>query len=167
MDEKKELEGLKVGDKVWSPIHGNMEVERVGIEECDAGMQFKFTYKDKIREEDFIWAFDDGRKYAGDKHLSVFRNEESFRDYWNLCVLDSSPKAPCINPEVLEDMMEAVDALQEEVQKMIVADRAFRCAGQNLTGDLIGNFAHAVDSHRYNLHKEIRNLKKENEDESK
>ena len=170
MDEKKELEGLQEGDKVWSPIHGNMEVERVGIEEYDAGMQFKFTYKDKIGKEDFIWAFDDGRKYAGDKHPSVFRNEESFRRYWEMEYTgdgDDSPKEePSIDPEIIEELMDSTDSLQEEVHKMMIADAAFKCAGAEKTGDLIGRFALAVDSHRYNLHKEIRKLKEEDKDES-
>ena len=160
MDEKKELEGLQEGDKVWSPIYGEGTIKDIDDNPTDLPYRVEAMGGEKS-----VWVTLEGNRDT-EEMPCFFRNEESFRDYWNLCVLDSSPKAPCINPEVLEDMMDATDSIQEEVQKMIVADRAFRCAGQNLTGDLIGNFAHAIDSHRYNLHKEIRNLKKENEDES-
>ena len=160
MDEKKELEGLEKGDNVWSPIYGECEIKEV---EADGDFDISGwnTGPDGIRTN------------LNDKHPAFFRNEESFRRYWELEYTgdgDDSKAPPkeefSIDPEIVKDLMDATDSIQEEAQKMMIAAKAFRCAGEHLTGDLVDEFSHRVDSHRYNLHKEIRKLKEEDKDES-
>ena len=160
MDEKKELEGLETGTTIWSPVYG----------------ESKITEKREVTLSIGDWNVNiDGRRSRlDDKHPMFFRNEESFRRYWEMEYTgdgDASKAPPkeefSIDPEIVKDLMDTTDSIQEEVQKMMIADAAFKCAGAEKTGDLIGRFALAVDSHRYNLHKEIRKLKEEDKDESK
>ena len=152
MDEKKELEGLKVGDKGWSPLYGEFEVTDADDEE---GLQIAWFGTSGIKET--WWVITDGRRYTVDKHPAFFRNEESFRRYWELEYTgdgDDSKAPPkeefSIDPEIVKDLMDATDSIQEEVQKMMIAAKAFRCAGEHLTGDLVDEFSHTVDSHRNN-----------------
>ena len=130
MDEKKELEGLAVGDKVWSPIFGEVEVES--------------------ENEDIFTISGWGVEYSGlrvgleDKNPVFFRNEESFRRYWKMEYTgEKNPHNKMLTKiteeKVTEELVKTIEELNHTIGKMQTASRAFDCADQGRTAELLSD----------------------------
>jgi len=72
-----DLSDLKVGDKAWSPIHGEVEV----ISNYDIGM-----YPIQINTKKSVYyTYDVNGLYTQDHtHPTLFHSEQEFREYWDI-----------------------------------------------------------------------------------
>ena len=120
-----DLSDLKVGDKAWSPIHGEVEV----ISNYDIGM-----YPIQINTKKSVYyTYDVNGLYTQDHpHPTLFHSEQEFREYWGMesntltkreqfamAAMQGLLAAPVVDPITIKELVsDAIDVADFMLTKL-------------------------------------------------